>query len=71
MCIYQQRIMEGKENIVKSRLHHGSNSLDLTIPSEVVKTLKLKPGDIFKLIVKTEWDTVILQYERIYATKSV
>ncbi len=62
--------MPGKENIVKSRFHHGSNSLDLTIPSEVVKDLKIKPGDVFRLIVKTETNSVILQYERVYATKS-
>jgi antitoxin component of MazEF toxin-antitoxin module len=62
--------MAEKENIVKSRLHYGSNSLDLTIPSEVVKDLKIKPGDVFRLIVKTENNLVILQYERVYATKS-
>jgi hypothetical protein len=62
--------MPEKENIVKSRFHHGSNSLDLTIPSEVVKDLKIKPGDVFRLIVKTEKNSVILQYERVYATKS-
>ena len=62
--------MAEKENIVKSRLHYGSNSLDLTIPSEVVKDLKIKPGDVFRLIIKTETNSVILQYERVYATKS-
>ena len=62
--------MAEKENIVKSRFHHGSNSLDLTIPSEVVKDLKIKPGDVFRLIIKTEKSSVILQYERVYATKS-
>jgi hypothetical protein len=62
--------MPEKESIVKSRFHHGSNSLDLTIPSEVVKDLRIKPGDVFRLIVKTEKNSVILQYERVYATKS-
>jgi len=58
------------ENTVKSRLHHGSNSLDLTIPSEVVKTFKINPGDVFKLVAKTEKDAVVLQYERVYSAKS-
>ena len=58
------------ESTVKSRLHHGSNSLDLTIPSDVVKQFKINPGDVFKLIAKTEKNSVILQYERVYSTKT-
>ena len=58
------------ENTVKSRLHHGSNSLDLTIPSDVVKSFRINPGDVFRLVAKTEKDSVILQYERVYSTKS-
>jgi len=61
--------MPDKENIVKSRLHYGSNSLDLTIPSEVVKTFKISPGDVFKLVVNKETDSLVLKYERIYSTK--
>ncbi len=57
------------ENTVKSRLHHGSTSLDLTIPSNVVKSFKINPGDVFRLVAKTERDTVILQYERVYSAK--
>ena len=62
--------MEELENTVKSRLHHGSNSLDLTIPSEVVKTFRINPGDVFRLVAKTEKNSVILQYERVYSAKS-
>ena len=58
------------ESTVKSRLHHGSNSLDLTIPSDVVKQFKINPGDVFKLVAKTEKNSVILQYERVYSTKT-
>lgn len=62
--------MPDKENIVKSRLHYGSNSLDLTIPSEVVKSFKISPGDVFKLVVNNETNSLVLKYERIYSTKS-
>jgi len=62
--------MTEMENTVKSRLHHGSNSLDLTIPSEVVKSFKINPGDVFKLVAKTEKNSVVLQYERVYSAKS-
>ena len=62
--------MAEPEKIVKARLHHGSNSLDLTIPSDVVKSLKINPGDVFRLVAKVERDTLVLQYERVYAGKS-
>lgn len=58
------------EDTVKSRLHHGSNSLDLTIPSEVVRTFRINPGDVFRLVAKDGNDSVILCYERVYTAKS-
>jgi hypothetical protein len=61
--------MPEKENTVKSRLHHGSNSLDLTIPSEIVKSRKINPGDVFRLVVTGDGDNLVLQYERVYSTK--
>ena len=62
--------MPEKECTVKARLHHGSNSLDLTIPSEVATNMKINPGDIFRLVVKEEKGNLVLQYERVYATKA-
>lgn len=62
--------MAEPEKIVKARLHHGSNSLDLTIPSDVVKSLKINAGDVFRLVAKTEQNSVILQYERVYSAKA-
>jgi len=61
--------MAEPEKIVKARLHHGSNSLDLTIPSDIVKSLKINPGDVFRLIAKADRDKLVLQYERVYAGK--
>lgn len=62
--------MPEKETTVKSRLHHGSNSLDLTIPSDIVKSMKINPGDVFRLIVKEEKENLVLHYERVYSTKA-
>jgi hypothetical protein len=62
--------MPDKENTVKSRLHHGSTSLDLTIPSEVVKEHKINPGDVFRLVVKEEKGNLVLQYERVYSARA-
>jgi hypothetical protein len=62
--------MVQKEITVKSRYHFGSNSLDLTIPSDVAKSNGINPGDIFRLVVKEEKGNLVLQYERVYKTKA-
>ena len=62
--------MAEKENTVKSRFHYGSNSLDLTIPSDIVKSKGINPGDVFRLITTEEKGNLILQYERVYKTKT-
>ena len=62
--------MDDKETIVKVRLHYGSSSLDLTIPKQVSEPYKINPGDVFKLAVKNENNTLVLEYERIYSKKS-
>jgi hypothetical protein len=61
--------MPEKENMVKVRLHRGSNSLDFTIPSDIIASKTINPGDVFRLIVKEENGDLVLQYERVYATK--
>ena len=61
--------MPEKENTVKARLHHGSNSLDLTIPSDIVSSKTINPGDVFRLVVKEEKGNLVLHYERVYSTK--
>lgn len=61
--------MPEKENTVKARLHHGSNSLDLTIPSDIVSSKTINPGDVFRLVVKEEKGNLVLCYERVYAVK--
>lgn len=62
--------MANKETTVKARLHHGSNSLDLTIPSELVTSEKINPGDVFRLVAKDDKGNLVLVYERVYSTKS-
>lgn len=34
---------------VKARERHGSNSLDLTLPSSIIKEFSLNKGDIYKV----------------------
>jgi antitoxin component of MazEF toxin-antitoxin module len=61
--------MKEKESIVKARMHHGTNSMDLTIPSNIVKNLNIKEGDLFKISTTTGDNKIILEYERIYSSK--
>ncbi len=49
-----REITDGFQSGPCFRFHYGSNSLDITIPSEVVKTMKINPGNVFRLIVKEE-----------------
>jgi len=51
---------------VKSREHHGADSLDLTIPTKIVKEYDINPGDIFEITEYKDDDTLVLKYKRIY-----
>ena len=55
-----------KSYTVKARIHYGSRSLDLTIPSKMVEMMKIKPGDIFKVDIEEESSEIIIKYTRIY-----
>jgi hypothetical protein len=51
---------------VKGRIHHGSKSLDLTIPAKFVEKYKINPGDIFKVIILEEKGKLVVNYERVF-----
>lgn len=50
---------------VKARIRHGAESLDLTIPVEIVREENINEGDIFEVQV-IEDDEIILKYKRVY-----
>ncbi|MCX9086746.1 MAG: AbrB/MazE/SpoVT family DNA-binding domain-containing protein [Candidatus Methanoperedens sp.] len=50
----------GKKFTVKSRAHHGTNSLDITIPTQVCKENKINEGDVFSLEVTNDGKLLIL-----------
>ena len=60
---------ESKEKFVRARRHHGSRSLDLTIPAKIVKNSKVHDGDLFKVESAEENGNLVLRYERIYKAK--
>ncbi|CAG0980414.1 hypothetical protein METP3_02047 [Methanosarcinales archaeon] len=59
----------GKKFTVKARAHHGTDSLDITIPTQVCKENKINEGDVFSLEITDEGKSTILKYTRIFENK--
>jgi bifunctional DNA-binding transcriptional regulator/antitoxin component of YhaV-PrlF toxin-antitoxin module len=54
-----------KRITVKAREHHGSKSLDLTIPVEIIENYKIKAGDVFEIeIQEKKGELVAIIYKR-------
>ena len=53
---------------VKARVHHGADSLDLTIPADIVREFDVNSGDIFEVNV-SENDSLEITYERVYESE--
>lgn len=51
---------------VKARERHGSPSLDLTIPAEVVREQDVNAGDVFEITFESDNDDLVLTYKRVY-----
>jgi bifunctional DNA-binding transcriptional regulator/antitoxin component of YhaV-PrlF toxin-antitoxin module len=51
---------------VKAREHHGAESLDITIPTELVRDRNISAGDIFEIEVEQEDEDLVIRYKRIY-----
>ena len=59
----------GKKFTVKARAHYGTDSLDLTIPTQVCKENRINEGDIFSLEIISEDKSIVLKYTRIFENK--
>ena len=59
----------GKKYTVKARVHYGTESLDLTIPTQICKENKIKDGAIFSIDVSHESEKIVLKYTRIFENK--
>lgn len=58
--------MMGEPYNVKARVHHGSESLDITIPAELKREYGISPGDLFLVSIEEEDGELTLEYERIH-----
>lgn len=54
-------------NTVKARVHHGADSLDITIPAQIVREEKISEGDIFEIERKREDGQLTIKYRRVYS----
>lgn len=51
---------------VKARKHHGTSSLDLTIPTVIVKKANVSKGDLFLVEYEEKNDEFRIIYKRIF-----
>lgn len=51
---------------VKAREHYGADSLDLTIPTDIVEDNELTPGDIFEVNVEKDGEEITISYELVH-----
>lgn len=58
-----------KKAIVKARAHHGSKSLDLTVPVSICSSSGIHEGDAFSVEVILEKQTLKLIYTRVFQQK--
>lgn len=58
-----------KKYTVKARIHHGTNSIDITIPTKVCRETNIDEGDIFSLEISIEDGKTVLKYTRVFENK--
>ncbi|KXB05595.1 hypothetical protein AKJ50_00485 [candidate division MSBL1 archaeon SCGC-AAA382A13] len=54
---------------VKARVHHGADSLNLTIPADIVREHEVNDGDIFEIEVKEVEENLVIEYKRVYCSE--
>ncbi len=53
---------------VKAREHYGADSLDLTVPTEIVRQYNLSAGDILEVHVEEDDKGLEICYELVHRT---
>ncbi len=66
------RILHSAHRMVKTvvaREHHGAESLDLTIPADIVRRFDLSKGDVFAIEVDEDEgdDGIVIRYRRVFS----
>jgi hypothetical protein len=68
MCIkHSNADMATQRPTVKARAHHGTSSLDISIPADVVKNNNVRPGDVFEVTTISNLNEFRIIYKRVYS----
>lgn len=59
--------MTERKSTVRTREHHGTGSLDLTLPAILVRKHGVQIGDVFEVSVSSINDELRIIYKRVYA----
>ncbi len=52
---------------VKARAHHGTSSLDISIPVDVIKGHNIRAGDVFEVTTTSANNEFKIVYKRVYS----
>lgn len=66
MCRCTDSLVMAAPYNVKARVHHGSESLDLTIPAELKREQGISAGDVFLVDTEENDGDLVLRYKRIH-----
>jgi len=59
-----------EKKTVKARIHHGSDSLDLTLPTDFKREYSVNAGDIFEVrAVENQDGGIEFRYKRVYSSE--
>lgn len=54
---------------VKARTHHGTRSLDVTIPASVSDKFEIREGDVFSVDAEEKTGELVLKFKRVFHNK--
>ena len=59
--------MASQRPTVKARTHHGTSSLDISIPANVIEEHSVHAGDVFEVTTSNADDEFKITYKRVYS----
>lgn len=59
--------MPRQKPTVRAREHHGTRSIDLTLPADLCRRYGIRIGDVFEVSVVTTDEDLEITYRRVYA----
>jgi len=68
MCMaHWNGFMATQRPTVKARVHHGTSSLDISIPADVIKEHNIRAGDVFEVTTTSTNHELRIVYKRVYS----